>query len=134
MCYFGSVLKKSSTWLYLIQLHRITPQAHQMLKQPSCASLNYFLLVLQALQGWRPSHFSGGKLLACCFWSQSLLWIILSVMGQHTHTHSLKCLSLLVFHGKTLFCLVWFNAFSLFPFNWCHLESLEMVSEALIHT
>ena len=32
------------------------------------------------------------------------------------------------------FCLVWFNAFSLFPFGWSHLESLEMVSEALSHT
>ena len=40
----------------------------------------------------------------------------------------LKCLSLLlVFLGKVVyFCLMLFNAFSLFSFSWSHLESLEM--------
>ena len=134
MCYFRLVLKKSNTWFYLIQLHKITPQVYQMLKQPSYASMNYFVQTYKHYNVGVQATFQVENDWFCCLWSQSLLWIILSVMGQHTL--SLKCLSLLlVFHGKiiSLFCLMWFNAFSLFPFNWSHLESLEMMSEALSH-
>ena len=127
---WASLKKKSNTWLYLIQLHRITPQVHQMLKQPSYASMNYFVQTYK--------HYKVGVQATFQVENTDLLFVITQLIvnnsdGNNTQYTTLKCLSLLlVFHGKivSLFFL-WFNEFSLSPFNWSHLESLEMMSEAL---
>ena len=88
---------------------------------------------LQAPQGWRPTHFSGGKTLSCWLWPQSLLEIIL---GPWDNSHTTpKCSTAVGVSCKNLFFLfvtIWY-IFLIF-LKWSHLKSLEIVSEALRHT
>ena len=82
---------------------------------------------LQTPQGWCPTHFSGGKILICWLWPQSLLEITLSVMDNSNTT--LKCSTAVGISCKNLFFLfvmIWY-IFLIFLKNKVILNHLKSV-------